>query len=340
MKLDRLQPPPKARGRQDCLQPPTGRGNIVAPAWRGGGIHVGGPVRRIFSVNLIWVTAHVAMAGAVASGAAEPGKSTADPAAEAQDLLDVQGRWEREEPQGGGAPYQRVTKEVKGNEEIVTYNRPDGSVWRSHRAQIKVSRSGDVKVFTFSNVHVTDGDGKGSRFPGPGSYIYVVTDRQFKEVTGFLPGQEGQPPSVLVWRRAKASEPPQATVAAPDPRLLGTWEPYHSEEGGIDRRERGDFFVNFEGDRFVITRDGKLMLRGTFTTYAGRDPRRIDMLLQEDADNAANAGKTLQGIYEIEGTEMRWCTGTTLASQPPADFKTREGEPYILVLMRRPKRPA
>jgi uncharacterized protein (TIGR03067 family) len=81
------------------------------------------------------------------------------------------------------------------------------------------------------------------------------------------------------------------------------------------------------------------MLRGTFTTYAGRDPRRIDMLLQEDADNAANAGKTLQGIYEIEGTEMRWCTGTTLASQPPADFKTREGEPYLLVLMRRPKRP-
>ena len=39
---------------------------------------------------------------------------------------------------------------------------------------------------------MTAGDGKGSRFPGPSSYIYVATDRQFKEVTGFLPGQEAQ----------------------------------------------------------------------------------------------------------------------------------------------------
>lgn len=287
--------------------------------------------------NGIVVAALFCVAGAAVLIAADPGRTADRAATEVQDLLEVQGKWEREEPQGSNAPYQRVVKEVKGNEETVTHYRADGSVWRAHRAQFKLSRSGDVKVFSFSNVQITDGDGKGSRFPGPSSYIYVTTERQFKEVTGFLPGQEAQAPSVLVWRRAKVDAPLAAAPAA-DPRLQGSWEPFHSEEGGVDRRERGDYLTTFDGDRFVIHRDGKVMLRGTFTTYASADPKRIDMLLQEDADNADNAGKTLQGIYAIEGDELRWCTGTTAATQPPADFTTREGEPYILVLMRRPRK--
>jgi len=308
-------------------------------ASRAGGSE-GGMVRRQIRFNSIVVPALLAVAAAAASLAADSAKPATGPSAEAQDLQDVQGRWEREEQQGSGAPYQRVTKEVKGNEEVVTYYRSDGTVWRSHRAQIKVARSGDAKVFTFSNVSIVEGDGKGGKFVGPSSYIYVVTDRQFKEVTGFLPGQEAQAPSVLVWRRAKANGAQVATVPAPDPRVQGIWEPYHSEEGGVDRKEPGDYFVTFERDRFVITRDGEVMLRGTFTTYAGDDPRRIDMRLEEDADNAENVGKTLQGIYAIDGTEMRWCTGTTLATEPPTSFITHEGEPYIFVLMRRPKKPA
>src|SRR5689334_8627603 len=49
----------------------------------------------------------------------------------AADLLAVQGRWEREEPSGN--PYRRAVKEVKGQEEVVTYYKADGSVWRAHR---------------------------------------------------------------------------------------------------------------------------------------------------------------------------------------------------------------
>ena len=41
--------------------------------------------------------------------------------------------------------------------------------------------------------------------------------------------------------------------------------------------------------------------------------------------------------YAIEGEEMRWCTGTTVASQPPTEFVTREGEPYMMIVMRRVK---
>ena len=253
------------------------------------------------------------------------------------DLLQVQGRWEREEPPNSDAPYRSAVKEVSGEEEIVTYYRADGSVWRSHRAQFKLSRSGGVKVVTFSNVQISEGDGKGSRFPGPSSYIYAATDKQFKEVSGFLPGQEGQTPSVLVWQRAREDPGRVVTLPKPDARLQGSWIPFHSEEGGVDRKDQGDYIVKFDGDRFIVWRNGRLMLRGTFTTYTAREPRRVDILIQEDADNPTNAGKTLQGIYAIEGEELRWCTGTTAAPQPPTELTTRDGEPFMLVAMKREK---
>ena len=272
--------------------------------------------------------------GADASG--KPSAPAAD-AALAADLLQVQGKWEREMPANSGLPYRRALKDIKGSEEVLTYYRADGTVWRAHRAQFRLSRSGDVKVFTFSNVQITDGDAKGTRFPGPSSYIYVATDRQFKEVAGFLPGQESQAPSVLVWKRAKEDPAQVVALPAPDTRLQGTWEPIHSEEGGVDQQDPRDYLVKFEGERFTILREGELMIRGKFTTYSAREPRRIDMALEVDADNPKNAGKTLLGIYAIEGEELRWCTGTTVASQPPTEFVTREGEPYMMIVMRRSK---
>ena len=263
--------------------------------------------------------------------------ASTDPAT--QDLMRVQGKWEREEPQGSPAPYRNAVKEVKGNEELVTYYRPDGSVWRAHRAQFKLSRSGDVKVFTFSNVQIVAGDGVGGRFGGPTSYIYQASDRQFREVRGFLPGQEAEPVSVLVWQRAAGDESIVASLPAPDERLQGVWEPFHSEEGGEDQLDQRDYLVKMDGDSFTILRQGELMLRGRFTTYSARTPQRIDMVLEQDADNPANAGKTLRGIYAIDGDELQWCTGTTVASQPPTEFATREGQPYMLVRMRRTKAP-
>ena len=281
----------------------------------------------------LWLVAGFAVAAGLPAGAADNHAATTPPAE--SDLLQVQGKWERDAP-NGAYPYRTAVKEVTGEEEVLTYFKADGSVWRRHRAQFKLSRRGEVKVFTFSNVQITEGDGKGTKYPGPSSYIYVVTDREFKEVSGFLPGQESQPPAVLVWRKAK-DDGRAVMLPKPDDRLQGTWIPYHSEEGGLDRRDRGDYVVRFEGDRFTVWRNGELMLRGTFTTYSAREPRRVDILIQEDADNPANAGKTLQGIYAVEGEELRWCTGTTVAPQPPTDFVTRDGEPFMLVVMKRDK---
>jgi uncharacterized protein (TIGR03067 family) len=283
-------------------------------------------VRPVVCFGLLFAAACACGAGGAKDAAPK------DPSA--ADLLAVQGRWEREEPSGN--PYRRAVKEVKGQEEVVTYYKADGSVWRAHRAQFNLSRSGEVKVFTFSNVQIIDGDGKGTRIPQGRSYIYVATDKLFKEVSGFLPGQEAQAPSVLVWNRAKDDQK-VAMLPAPDPRLQGVWVPYHSEEGGVDQKDQRNYLVKFQGDRFEVVRDGDLMLRGRFITYTAREPRRIDITMEQDVDNPANAGKTLKGIYMVKDNELRWCTGTTVAPQPPTELVTREGEPFMLVAMRRQK---
>src|SRR5688572_31858037 len=64
---------------------------------------------------------------------------------------EVQGRWEREEPEGSDASYKRATKEVKGNQETVTYFDADGKVVRQHKVDFKLSKAGDVTIFTYTN---------------------------------------------------------------------------------------------------------------------------------------------------------------------------------------------
>jgi hypothetical protein len=123
------------------------------------------------------------------------------------DLARVQGRWERQARAEENAPYRRVTKEVQGSRETVTYYDADGKVLRQHRVDVKLSKTGDVGVFTFSNMEVTEGEGKGQTAPGSMSYLYRVVGDQFREVWGLLPDDD-QEPSVIVWTRVKTAATP------------------------------------------------------------------------------------------------------------------------------------
>src|SRR6476659_7849136 len=70
--------------------------------------------------------------------AADDAKQEATSTSESQ-LSEVQGRWEREEPQGSDASYKRATKEINGNRETVTYFDADGKVVRQHKVDFKLS---------------------------------------------------------------------------------------------------------------------------------------------------------------------------------------------------------
>lgn len=132
-----------------------------------------------------------------------PARAADDPKPK-DELARVQGNWERTVPEGSDLPYRRATKQIKGSKETITFYDAAGKVFHRHTVDFKLSKSGQVRVFTYSNFEVTEGPQKGATMPGSVSYIYRVTENQFREVTGFLSEDEGEDAALTIWTKAAA----------------------------------------------------------------------------------------------------------------------------------------
>ena len=139
----------------------------------------------------------------VASAAAigdseEPGKPTT---AELKDIALMQGQWEMTVNTANGPV--RTVKEIEGNKTYLRrYDANDALLW-GHRSEFKVSIAGGVKIFTFSNVEVTDGPQKGAVSNRSHSYIYRIEDDVFVEAVGLLADPPQPAPEIRIWRRVK-----------------------------------------------------------------------------------------------------------------------------------------
>jgi hypothetical protein len=135
------------------------------------------------------------------------GKSTNNTSASADrggDAGRLQGTWEQRPEEGPAAsPKQRVVKEVNGDAETVTTYSADGKVLHAQTARFRLSRRGDVPVYTFSDRRITAGPEQGRTDASPRSFVYRLRNDEFDEVWGLLPGQEQREIVVKRWRRAQ-----------------------------------------------------------------------------------------------------------------------------------------
>jgi uncharacterized protein (TIGR03067 family) len=275
---------------------------------------------------------------AVATGAAADDKS-----ASREDLDRVQGTWEREAPQGSDLPYHRATKEVHGNKETVTFYAADGKILRRHQVDFKLSRAGDVGVFTYSNMEVTDGEQKGTKSPESHSYVYRVSGDEFREATGLLPAEGDEEPSITIWKKSKSAAgdaPAAGKAGAIDAKALaGTWEPTMNQRGGnVEPEEQTKRHrLVFDGQKFSVTRDGEKLIAGTWTVNNDAKPAQIDMKI-EDSQNEEDKGKTVLGIIEVTGDGMKWCTGGPRSTVRPTEFASEEGSRDMFVVLKREKK--
>jgi uncharacterized protein (TIGR03067 family) len=278
------------------------------------------------------------LTGAPAAAAPPPDSSSGAEAS--KDLRTVQGLWEREEPADSKASYRRATKDVRGNKETVTYYNAKGEIVRRHKVDFDVSRTGDVKIFTYTQMEVTDGPQKGAKMPGPVSYIYWANDKYFREAWGFLPGQDTPPALLYVWRKVGGDRPEAGLAAATEKAdtrgLAGAWRPVSSEQAG--RPEPEEQFRNhrlsFTNDTFTVHRNDEVLMRGTYTVDASTSPATIDMTIDEHAKRPEHKGKVVRGILEQSGDTLKWCAGQPDAERPAA-FETREGTEQMLVVFKR-----
>lgn len=136
--------------------------------------------------------------------------------------------------------------------------------------------------------------------------------------------------SLCILTRANDSDP--GASARSDQQLLrGTWKLVKQTKSGADEDVSAHpTTLTISGKDITEIRDGKTIQEGTYTLDPSANPKRIKMV----GKTGDNAGKTFEGIYELDGNTLKlaYSFGDN-ASTPPKDFSGGEGM-GLLVLER------
>jgi hypothetical protein len=128
-------------------------------------------------------------------------RSSADDKTAKDALALVQGRWERTDKDQDGKTV-RITKDIDGNKETITYIGEDGTIAAAHQVDFKLEESSGINIFKYFNMTSTAGPDKGKTFPGEFSYIYKVDKQRFVEAVGLM-GDDTREPRIVIWTRSK-----------------------------------------------------------------------------------------------------------------------------------------
>lgn len=159
----------------------------------------------IFSVAAIAGSTLLFAKYAAANDEAIPQK-TSEQAEEDSDLVQdrklIQGTWELQH--NGGKT--RSVKTIKGNTETLRrFNKATGPKTSEHSVQLKLSKTGDVRVCTFYGIGRTAESGL--------SFVYKVDKENFYDIPGLLNGEQFRnyqsTPKVWHWKRI---QPPEANL--------------------------------------------------------------------------------------------------------------------------------
>jgi uncharacterized protein (TIGR03067 family) len=122
-------------------------------------------------------------------------------------------------------------------------------------------------------------------------------------------------------------------------KLEGTWRVVQVEENGMkfpeDAIRAAEGSVTVKGDQHTLRHGGQD--RGTVTVKVDptAKPKHYDLIIPKDAPGP-DAGKTLRGIYELDGDNWKLCIDKTGAGRP-TDFTAAAGSGRSLVIMKRDK---
>jgi len=131
-----------------------------------------------------------------------------------------------------------------------------------------------------------------------------------------------------------------ASLAADDPRkdlqnMQGTWTIESIEKDGkaMDKGDLKNRRVIIQGNRYTV-KDGEQVLdAGTYKLDTSKSPRWIDI----SPSFGPNAGKTLLGIYQLQGDERAICYGNPGGERPKA-FTTRPETGQVFIIYKRVKK--
>jgi len=132
-----------------------------------------------------------------------------------------------------------------------------------------------------------------------------------------------------------------ASVAAEDAakkdfeKLQGTWVVTAAEQDGkpLDRLQGGKLTV--KDQNFYVKTAGGTEMKGDLSLDPAKKPKHIDWLHQEGLLRE----KTWQGIYELDGDDLKICYAEADSGKDrPDEFKTEADSKRLLVILKREKK--
>jgi uncharacterized protein (TIGR03067 family) len=124
------------------------------------------------------------------------------------------------------------------------------------------------------------------------------------------------------------------TAAAQDKSLVGTWEGWLVDGDGSQKSQQRQRISEMVITATQITcKDGgnRSMGAGNYRIGGNGAVRTID------ATGTAGqpSGKAFQGIYQVSGDTLKWCSGNDRARTRPTEFKTNVGNGHFLMVLTR-----
>lgn len=112
--------------------------------------------------------------------------------------------------------------------------------------------------------------------------------------------------------------------------MKGTWSIVSAERDGKDVTD-GTVTMTFDGvAKVAVKRGDKQIFDGTAKLDAAKSPKTIDVTQESDGELK---GKTIPGIYELDGDTLKVCSG----KERPTDFTAAAGSGRFLRVYRRAK---
>ena len=119
-----------------------------------------------------------------------------------------------------------------------------------------------------------------------------------------------------------------------DKDLDGDWEAVSMIRDGKEGKPPGEnkMVVTIKGDAITF-KQGDDDHKGTIKVDTSKTPKTMDLM----PEDGPAKGKTLVGVYEIKGDELRVCHGEP-GKDRPAELSSKEGSGLMLITFKRVKK--
>jgi uncharacterized protein (TIGR03067 family) len=132
------------------------------------------------------------------------------------------------------------------------------------------------------------------------------------------------------------ADAPSDDVKKEKAKLQGTWKALRVEEGGNAKDDSKDHRLIFSGDEFSIKGGDQTIIKGKFKIESSKNPKQIDMELVE-TPKEEQKGKTVHGIYALDGDTLKFCANEPGADERPKEFSAPAGSKHFFVTLKREK---